>query len=859
MKKSVCYLLIVLFVFFSFSSFGPVFAETVNESDLLPGMAELENDYHRKVPTEFEKTNALDDLYYFSQSSDDLNAMYENLQGGEVIYTIDDLISKCNVVYSQYGTAEEVVTDNQRTLRITTSQVPETESHATYRDTDALDGLFSEGDFILLKFKMRTVSGGDFDGNGKLQFQIEHPTTYKKLLYEYITAGSEWRQVYLPYEAKDKYCSFGIRYGFYAPQIVEIREFDIIKFSGTDYSLVDFPITAEEEHPEFEKDAQWREKALDDIEQNRKGTFSVVVKDKNGVTIPDAQVEFDMFEHEYMFGASANSRIYSNDTYAEKFSENFNTLVVENSMKWGPYEADTGEPKAARKTVDAGKDIGIKYFRGHALIWERALSTNGDSYLTPEYMFSDEVLNNRELFDEKVEAHIKEMCEAFPDMDDWDVVNELTYYDAFRQKVGDEAIIQWFQWARDHSSPETVLYYNETHGIWEYPDEFWGYLDFMKEKEIQVDAIGIQSHNDSGRKLPSPTEMIELYDKLYDEYGYRFKITEFSCSRPNVFLQASNMRDLMIATFAHEGSTGFLMWDFWDGGSFSAYAPVYTSDWQLKYAGEVYRDLVYNKWWTRDEKTMTNENGRASVKGFYGDYDVTVSYDGYEETKSCAFHKGYENVLEFVLSDYPVENSENDMFSFVYSGKVQVDGKLTSDFYDNHPYYIPNQVTLLMTDENGKIGHVAQTPIKEDKTYSFEFKKDGLVYENGKVKDYYITLNVNGIPVTNTITTSMLIPECVTFDFDITQSEGKVDVVTTLNNLILRKGLDYVVYTAFYKENNSLLGFKRTFGSSTGKSQDIITVSDLDIPDNTKYLKVLVWMNNEKLIPLTSAKTVEIN
>ena len=46
---------------------------------------------------------------------------------------------------------------------------------------------------------------------------------------------------------------------------------------------------------------------------------------------------------------------------------------------------------------------------------------------------------------------------------------------------------------------------------------------------------------------------------------------------------------------------------------------------------------------------MTDKDGEGSIRGFYGDYDVTVNVGGEEKTVSAAFHKGYENVLTITV------------------------------------------------------------------------------------------------------------------------------------------------------------------------------------------------------------------
>ena len=61
-------------------------------------------------------------------------------------------------------------------------------------------------------------------------------------------------------------------------------------------------------------------------------------------------------------------------------------------------------------------------------------------------------------------------------------------------------------------------------------------------------------------------------------------------------------------------------------------------------------DLVYNKWWTKDAKAVTDAQGKATVRGFYGDYDITVSANGKSKTVSAPLYKANNNVIEIVLN-----------------------------------------------------------------------------------------------------------------------------------------------------------------------------------------------------------------
>jgi hypothetical protein len=53
----------------------------------------------------------------------------------------------------------------------------------------------------------------------------------------------------------------------------------------------------------------------------------------------------------------------------------------------------------------------------------------------------------------------------------------------------------------------------------------------------------------------------------------------------------------------------------------------------LKPAGKVYVDLVKNQWWT-NESVRTDVRGVGSVRGFLGDYEITVTGGGKAVTKA---------------------------------------------------------------------------------------------------------------------------------------------------------------------------------------------------------------------------------
>ena len=627
-----------------------IIATNSDSTSLKPGMAELVSDYHRPIPTTFTKSNDPDDILHFDgMTPEQQEAAYLTIKGqGVVVCTEDKFLEEITTTGPEYGTSEVIDVEGQpfkKALRITCNAIPEKSALFISRtkatpEKNPGDGVKKE-DVMLLAFRMRTISTDAEDGKGKVQVQIEHPETYAKALFEYASAKDEWTVIYLPFTGVENATSIGIRGGF-AKQVVELGGIEIVNL-GPDYDIKKLPKTTDSSD-ELKPDSQWRKDANARIEQLRKGDFSVVVKDKDGNVIPDAEVEFDMFEHEFQFGNLLKHAQHGNENYMKNLSALFNSAVVEHSLKWAPYE---DSPKDARKQIEEAKAVGIKYIRGHSLFWERMLGSNGVTYLTPKYMESEEIMsgNNKALFDEYCEKHVKEICTDFyNDLVEWDVINEILQHRYHANVYGLETWKDQFAWARKYTKPGTDLYYNDYAQMY---DQWIPVLEEFLAVGADFDGIGFQSHYDS--VLYDPTRVIAKYE-LMETYGdKKLKVTEYSCSIPDLALQANYTRDILIASFAEDDMTGFLYWGMWDGANFAAYSPFFDTEWNIKPAGEQYIDLVYNKWWTKDAKATTDAQGKATIRGFYGDYDITVNANGKTKTVMAAYHKGYENVLEITV------------------------------------------------------------------------------------------------------------------------------------------------------------------------------------------------------------------
>ncbi len=609
-----------------------------NENGLYKGLAPLVSDFHRQVPTEFTKSKDLSDVFYFGEEDSakgaDLSSGGVQFGGNELLDTASGTGEKTTITKTAEGT---YIIDVPAAVEPVSSAVV---SVGAFKD--ALLNNTSTGDVCVMSFNIRTLSGGNEKGVGKITAQIQGGPQFAKTLFEDVSATSVWRPIKLAFLSDTVMCHLAFRTGHYA-QKLEISDFKVVNYKDT-IKKSDV-VSAGDYIYQYPQGAQWREDAYKRIEELRKGDFRVVVKDKEGNVIPDAKVTFDMFEHEFKFGTALTSGVaLENDkTEAIKVSENFNAVSESSFLKWELYLKNLG---AAKRNMDAAKNAGVKYFRGHSLVWEVKDKTGSGNRMVPEYI--DGLMTSKELVDKEVKEWIDYLTEEYRGyVYEWDVFNEIVGHTKFRSLYGDGMLIDWLNWTKA-KDPQARLYYNDCYDspLSKSHEQMFEKMDFLYKNNAPLDGIGLQSHYEGD--IAAPQDVYNVYERIANNYNYRISVTEFSRSDEDEVTQASYLRDMMIMAFSHRNVDSFYMWGFRDKTLYPS-CPLYTLDWQPKLGLKVWQDLVYNKWWTDNEVATSGNDGMATIRGYYGDYDVTVEKDGKTKTVMAAFHTGYENVLEIVL------------------------------------------------------------------------------------------------------------------------------------------------------------------------------------------------------------------
>ena len=391
---------------------------------------------------------------------------------------------------------------------------------------------------------------------------------------------------------------------------------------------------------------QWKVEADARIEQYRKGDVRVEVVDANGRPVAGANVDVTLKRHAYGFGTAVNSEFLpvAGDAnvalYRQAVARYFNKATIENGMKWKQWETPV-EQRRTVQTTDWLRANGLA-LRGHTLLWQHA---------NPDYSLPGDVLSramaptftaaDARYVRGRVAGHVADIVGRYAGRaGEWDVVNEQYANHILTDKLNPGTskerapeLATWFVQARA-ADADAKLYIND-YGILSGQDalhraSYLTTVQTLKNSGAPIDGIGFQSHFAGGGERPSPKE---LYARLtqFAQTGLKLEATEFdmygsgwgATKAENEQAKADFLRQFYTIFFSQPDTTGIVMWGFWDGKHWMDDAPMFRQDWTLKPAGGAYLDLVFKQWWT-DESLATGADGVASVRGFLGDYDITV-------------------------------------------------------------------------------------------------------------------------------------------------------------------------------------------------------------------------------------------
>jgi GH35 family endo-1,4-beta-xylanase len=198
----------------------------------------------------------------------------------------------------------------------------------------------------------------------------------------------------------------------------------------------------------------------------------------------------------------------------------------------------------------------------------------------------------------------------------------------------------WFKTAQE-CVPGVPLYLNDfsNHDMLADSEHFKNYYRtalFLQKAGAPLGGLGLQGHIGA---QPSPPEAVLATLDLYAKLNLPIRVTEFDINTDDEKLQAEYTRDFLILAFSHPAVVGVQFWGFWEKNHWRPQAAMFRNDWSEKRNARVYRELVLKRWRTQVDG-QTGANGRYAVRGFHGDYVITVERDGQRVEKPFVLAAG---------------------------------------------------------------------------------------------------------------------------------------------------------------------------------------------------------------------------
>ena len=387
------------------------------------------------------------------------------------------------------------------------------------------------------------------------------------------------------------------------------------------------PITYPNRSQSYEDNLPWLAEARQSIEKHRKANihFSTNLPTQNG------KVHFKMKKHSFLFGSVIFPSAIHNDQYkifetSRKLDEKgLNAHVFYNAMKWDNLEKSPTNVDRAINILD-----GLNYaIRGHCFVW-------GDDANVPTAQHKN--ADSMTAFMDRTSKRYAGKIHT------WDVLNEFISRDQWERNWGYDSLVrQAARWYRlvQKNDPKARLYYNDNDllantGYYqsrvEWLKRFLG--DIKKElaktnDDSALDGVGFQAHQ--VWSLVDPVQLKKVMD-AFASLELKLQVTEFDFKKRyanSMDIQVDFLRDFMTTLFAHPAAEGFMTWTM-PRKRPCCESIFYSSKGELLPTGKQFIDLVYRKWWTDENRSMSR--GKATIRGFKGVYDIVYSAQGKTET-----------------------------------------------------------------------------------------------------------------------------------------------------------------------------------------------------------------------------------
>ena len=509
----------------------------------------------------------------------------------------------------------------------------------------------------------------------------------------------------------------------------------------------------------------WREEALKRIEKYRKENIEINVYNQNGEKLNIKNLSIKMKNNKFLFGTAINQM--NTESISKKY---FNMILSENSYKWKvteQYGYNTAD-KLYKYASDNNYTL-----KAHTLWWDYIYSSKlkelvkseDKEKITFEYIYNkynekeiteeetNNLLNNlKQEFENIVYAHIQEEVSRYPNVQEWDVVNEITNLQFFKYYLYDRHLLDDDNFFTDDTKynvrfNDNKEYYNFIVNCFNKTREInpnaklilndekvKGYNNSRQYEEIKevikklkntIDAFGIQCHINNKYSM-SPQSYFNQINEIVNETGMKdIIISEYdnytnsklnNYTKEEKITKARYLRDFAIMSYSNLNVSEFTMW-------------VYNMNHFCNEERQYYEELV-EQWLNYSEEVNNIENSKYTTRVYDGEYDITVKLEnGKIKTVQQTINSNNSDNINIIIksSINKIEIvKEPNKSTFYRNDNLDLSGGILRVYYDDN-----TTKDIELNDENIQIDGFDSNNIGK--------KKLTIKYEN---KETYYEINV---------------------------------------------------------------------------------------------------------------------
>ena len=371
----------------------------------------------------------------------------------------------------------------------------------------------------------------------------------------------------------------------------------------------------------------------------------ITLTDPLGSPLAGIEVTVEQTGHTFAFGnigfdfiplANFEPDEVGTEDLAALYCDVFNTATL--PFYWGRFEPERGAPDTARlqRTARWFRDRGVAP-KGHPLVWHT---------VQPDWLLDLPLDEVERLLRERIRREVSDF-EGL--VDTWDAINEVVIMPVFDN--GDNGISPLalsrgriamvriaFEEARA-ANPRATLLLND----FDLSSAYECLIEGVLEAGVTIDAIGLQTHMHQG--YWGEEAILAMVDR-FARYGLPLHLTETSLvsghpmpagiedlndyqipdwpSTPDgESRQADEIARHYRSLVSHPAVQAITYWGMTDAGAWLG-APIglVRADGTPKPAYGALRALVKDEWWLPSTRLVTDLDGRITISGFAGDYEV---------------------------------------------------------------------------------------------------------------------------------------------------------------------------------------------------------------------------------------------